>query len=369
MDLESAIPTHLKCPRTRTARVSDTWRPASPMYMARGDVSINNLVMAHFGVQSKDKASQGAACSALKIIIDSFGQADGPQRYDTAQHVDAEGYTNLLAIGYWTDIEQYERWNKSPAISDWWSSNDRLTEKVGYFREIVRPRMEQFETIYTHDYGPLEGASILLGSISGPVREHGYWGSMRDRMPLSQTDTLDPKGELAVKEGDPSARGRVIITGHDNLTLIRSGEDWSKTKGEERQTWFDKIQPVLMEGMDFLRDEGLQSGCYFNRYCYHLDNNGSLEERGFSISLWRSLSNLETWAESHPTHLSIYVTFMRLAKKFKDLTLYHEVSVFDASNQYFEYINCHSRTGLLKGAIENSSRAADKTRGMKVAGA
>ena len=31
-----------------------------------------------------------------------------------------------------------------------------------------------------------------------------------------------------------------------------------------------------------------------------------------------------------------------------DLTLYHEVSVFDAGNQHFEYINCHSKTGVMR---------------------
>ncbi len=40
----------------------------------------------------------------------------------------------------------------------------------------------------------------------------------------------------------------------------------------------------------------------------------------------------------------------RLAKKFKELVLYHEVSVFDAdaSAQYFEYINCHPKTGVMR---------------------
>ena len=80
----------------------------------------------------------------------------------------------------------------------------------------------------------------------------------------------------------------------------------------------------------------------------HMDENGNLLEKGFGYSLWRSISKLETWAESHHTHLQIFVTFNRLAKKFKELTLYHEVSVFDAANQYFEYINCHPTTGILR---------------------
>jgi aldoxime dehydratase len=100
--------------------------------------------------------------------------------------------------------------------------------------------------------------------------------------------------------------------------------------------------------MNYLRDDGLEAGCYCNRYVHHMDENGNLLEKGFGYSLWRSLSKLESWAESHHTHLQIFVTFNRLAKKFNNLTLYHEVSVFDASNQYFEYINCHPKTGVLR---------------------
>ncbi len=356
MELDSSIPSHLRCPRTRSRRVSDTWKPAVPMYSARGDASIENLIMAYFGVQTKGEETKARACSAYQTILASFQQADGPARHDLVQHVDGLGHLNLIAVAYWTDTEQYDRWSQSAVISDWWGSDERLADGVGYFREVFRPRMEQFETIYTHDYGPLEGVSILMGSMSEPILEHGYWGSMRDRLPMSQTDTLDPKGDLAVQQGNPELGGRIIVTGHDNLTLIRSGEDWSKTEGEERETWFKKIEPVLLEGMNYLRDEGLEVGCYCNRYCYHLDEKGNLEDRGFGVSLWRSLSKLESWAESHHTHLSIFVTFMRLAKKFKSLTLYHEVSVFDASNQYYEYINCHPDTGILKAVATGSDR-------------
>ncbi|XYD06947.1 phenylacetaldoxime dehydratase family protein [Methylobacterium sp. NMS12] len=340
-----------------------------PAYSARGDAAIESLVMAYFGVQSQGDAMKGRACAAYQTILESFKQPDGPARHDLVQHVDGQGYLNLIAVGYWTDPAQYDRWNNSSAIREWWASNERLGEGVGYFREILRPRMEQFETIYTHDYGPLEGVSLLMGEMSKPIIEHGYWGSMRDRLPLSQTNTLDPQGELVVTLGDPRHGGRIIVAGHDNLALIRSGEDWSKTTDEERDTWFKQIQPVLLEGMDFLRDDGLEVGCYTNRYCYHMDHNGNLDERGFGVSLWRSLSKLESWAESHHTHLSIFVTFMRLAKKFKKLTLYHEVSVFDASSQYFEYINCHPDTGVLRGVKLNSERGVEAPSGMATVGA
>ncbi len=48
---------------------------------------------------------------------------------------------------------------------------------------------------------------------------------------------------------------------------------------------------------------------------------------------------------------------MRIVQKLNfdlKLRLYHEVSVVDAEDQIFEYINCHEATGLQK--LENVSR-------------
>jgi aliphatic aldoxime dehydratase len=348
MPLDSSIPSHLRCPRTRTRQVSDKWNPPYPAFSSRPTQSIESIVMSYFGVQSKGDENKARACAAFQKILESFKQPDGPARHDLVQFVDAEGYLNLIAVGYWIDPATFEKWNESSAIKDWWASDERLKEGVGYFREILRPRMEQFETIFTHAHGPFEGVSILFPEMSEPIIEHGYWGSMRDRLPISQTDVMDPEGELSVKQGSPKLGGRVIVAGHDNLTLIRSGEDWSLTDGDERRAWNETIEPVLHEGMNYLRDDGLEVGCYCNRYVHHMDENGNLQEKGFGYSLWRSLSALETWGASHHTHLQIFVTFMRNVHKFKNLTLYHEVSVFDAANQHFEYINCHPKTGLLR---------------------
>lgn len=350
MPLDSSIPKHLRCPRTRTRRVSDQWKPPLPAYSSRGDQSIETLVMGYFGVQSKGDESVKLANVAFRNILDSFAHLHGPGRYDSVHYIDGQGYLNKIAVAYWTDPDAYEKWNDSPAVSQWWLSDDRLGDGVGYFREVFRPRIEQFETIFTHEHGPFEGVSGLLGEMSDPIIEHGYWGSMRDRFPLAQTDDMDASGDLTIVQGNPSLGGRVIISGHQNLTLIRSGEDWSKTEGEERRAWFEEMQPVLIEGMNDLRDNGLDLGCYCNRYVYHMDENGSLQEKGFGYSLWRSLTHLEQWAETHPAHLNLFVMYYRLAKKFNDFTHYHEVSVFDASAQNYEYINCHRKTGLL-GAV------------------
>ncbi len=99
--------------------------------------------------------------------------------------------------------------------------------------------------------------------------------------------------------------------------------------------------------MDFLRDHGADVGCYSNRYVQHVDTDGLPVEKSFGVSHWRSLAHLERWAETHPTHLLIFGTFLKHVPQLQNLRLYHEVSVFDAGAQRYEYVNCHAGTGLM----------------------
>ena len=113
----------------------------------------------------------------------------------------------------------------------------------------------------------------------------------------------------------------------------------------------DEILPPLQDGMDFLRDNGQPLGCYSNRFVRNIDLDGNFLDVSYNIGHWRSIEKLERWAESHPTHLRIFVTFFRVAAGLKKLRLYHEVSVSDAKSQVFEYINCHPQTGMLRDAV------------------
>jgi aldoxime dehydratase len=162
---------------------------------------------------------------------------------------------------------------------------------------------------------------------------------------------MAPSGELTVIVGDPAKGGRVVVQGHDNIALIRSGQDWADAGEEERSLYLNEILPTLQAGMDFLRDSGKDLGCYSNRFVNYIDLDGNLLNLSYNIGHWRSLEKLERWAESHPTHLRIFVTFFRVATSLSKLRLYHEVSVSDAKDQVFEYINCHPQTGMLRDAV------------------
>ncbi len=347
--MESAIDTHLICPRKLSRRVPDDYQPPFPMWVGRAATSLQQVVMAYLGVQFAEAAQRPAALAALGHIVDSFGGPDGPVHHDLTHHLDKQRHDNLIAVGYWPDPAAYCRWLRSDAVRSWWESDDRLTGGLGYFREMTAPRVEQFETLYAFQ-DKLPGIGAVMGGISGEINEHGYWGSMRERFPLSQTDWMQPVGELTIVAGDPAQGGRVVIRGHDNIALIRSGQDWIDAEAKERALYLDELLPTLEAGMDFLRDNGQEVGCYSNRFVRSIDRDGKELDESYNIGHWRSLDKLERWAESHPAHLRIFTTFFRVATGLEKLRLYHEVSVSDAKDQSFEYFNCHPQTGMMRVA-------------------
>lgn len=347
--MESAIDTHLQCPRTLSRRAGEDYRPPFPVWVARGAEDLTQVVMGYFGVQYRGEEHRDEALAALRHIVDGFGLENGPGAWDTTHHEDAAGCDNLVAVGYWRDPDTYGRWLAQPEIAGWWDSDERLSANVGFFREIASPRVDQFETLYPFT-DHLPGVGGVMDGVSDEVEEHAYWGSMRDRIPLSQTDRMRPAGELSA-EADPSRGGRVIVRGHDNVALIRSGQEWPDADPDERELYLTEIEPALRAAMDFLRDRGHRLGCYSNRYVRSIDLDGVWVDKTYAISHWRSLDRLEQWAETHPSHLRVFVAFVSTAKRLPTLRLYHEVSVFDAGEQYYEYVNCHPATGLLRDAV------------------
>lgn len=342
--MESAIPLHLETPGTRHRRVPDDYQPPYPSFVARYKPAVSRVVMAYFGVQYRG-AAPAAATDALKEIAALFAVEGGPSHRDRASYADQSGFENVVTVAYWDDVARFDAW--FAAARQAWTGRQR--DSIGTFIEVLRPAVARHETLFSSPDRP-EGVAVVADGMSGEVQEHAYWGGMRDRIPLSQTDAMSPGGapEL-IRDG---ARLRVVA--HDNLCLIRSGQDWSDMEASERKLYLDDVEPVLREGMDFLRDDGLAIGCYANRYMQVLTADGSAAEKSYGQSWWKSLAALERWAESHPTHVRIFGAAMKYLSTLgpsAKLRLYHEVTVAAADEQFFEYLNCHPKTGML-AAVE-----------------
>jgi len=340
--MESAIPLHLCTERTRRRRVPDDYAPPYPSFVARHRTDVARMVMAYFGVQYRGTPSP-AVDAALTAIAACFAAVDGPAHWDRAGHVDQAGYVNVLSVAYWDDIAAFDRW--FAPTRDAWTGDQQAGAGIGFFIEVIRPAVESYETLFSSP-DRAEGVAVLADGMSGEVQEHAYWGGMRDRIPLSQTSDLAPRGQAQLIVDGP--RRRVVV--HDNLCLIRSGQDWSDTDAAERAMYLDDVEPVLRAGMDFLRDEGRPIGCYANRYVAVTAADGSATEKSYGMSWWKSLAALERWAESHPTHVRIFGAAMKYLSSLgpaAKLRLYHEVSLARADEQFFEYLGCHPGTGLL----------------------
>ena len=345
--MESAIPPHLRCPRTRSKRCADDYQPPVPAWAARGNTAIEQVVMAYYGVQWR-AGNETRAANASAAIAGHLENALGATATERARYIDPQGYDNLIHIAYWTNVDDYRLFATAPSVEAWWSSPERESDSVGVFREVFSPRVTHMETLFNAP-DQLKGIGAVLGAHSeSDVQEHAYWGGMRDRLPISQVDALAASGMLSVRSDARPARVR--IAGHDNIAIIRSGQDWSKTSGTERDLYLTKMASTLRAGMDFLSTQGLEIGCYANRLMQNVDAMGRPLDQAFGLGYWRSLQQMEAWAEHHPTHVAIFGTFMNMAQALEgkfDLRLFHEVCVVKSDEQLLEYIGCHGKTGLM----------------------
>jgi hypothetical protein len=174
---------------------------------------------------------------------------------------------------------------------------------------------------------------------------------MRDRIPAAAASALDsPFGPALVHRAKTETRGRRIhVVPPENLALIRSGQDWSDCRGEELATFQAAIRPAWEAGMDYLLKNPIDSGCVEMRATDEMTADGLRVKRSAGVGYFLTPGHLERWAESHPTHLAIFRSFIGMAMKLKeiDIRLWHEVAVLPAAGQAFEYVNCHGETGLL----------------------
>ncbi len=349
--MESAIPEHLRTLRKCPVAMPEGYLPPFPACTARFSPLTGQMVMACFGVQGRNRPD----IAALDDITGRFSLSEGPGHWDIASCKDQSGFHNLIAIAYWSSADQFERWKESSQFNLWWRSPERVGGEHGYFLEIVSPRPESFETIFSDRASP-EGVARLAEAMSGEMREHGYWGSARDRLPAAQNDTLRGTGQFRSRI---TSGKRIVLSGSKNLCFIRSGQDWSATQQEERQKYLTEVEPVLHEGMDFLRDQGDSVGCLSCRYMQVIDPaSRGLTEKTFGLAHFADLAALELWAKSHPTHVAIFDGFMRYVKELNfniALRLWHEIVVVPEESQYFEYVNCHPNTGLLQPRCGESS--------------
>lgn len=325
------------------ANMPADFSPPVPAWSADWDGVAKSLTSAFFAVQ-------GELTDSFLEWIDSalYGGESAPEQVERAQFVDRNGVKNNVYIAYWRD-KGYEQWWSNPKVSDWWSSDKRLSEGVGYWREHYVTAVDHIETSHSSDQS--HGIANLADELDGPIDQVGYAGAARDRIPVSTTEDLHGPDTISTFSSKAANDGkRVMVIPPAKMSVIRSGQDWGHCEADEREFYLDQVHPTLVRGMNYLSENAEESRCLSMRLMENVDNNGQSINQTFGLGYALDIFAFENWAKSHPTHLEIFGTFMKHAQKFAEkmkLRLWHEVSVLAPSAGEFEYINCHSKTGLL----------------------
>jgi aldoxime dehydratase len=170
--MESAIPGHLQCPRTRHRRISDDYVPPYPSAVARYKPDVKQVVMAYFGEQYLGGLLPSGVDKALKSIANAFGSDKGPGHWDRALYVDEAGFTNIISIGYWDVPEEFDTWFGNYGAS--WTNAAVAESTGGTFLEVLRPTTERFETLFSSNVP--EGVACLAEGFSDVVRERALLG-------------------------------------------------------------------------------------------------------------------------------------------------------------------------------------------------
>ena len=327
------------------SRMPENWQPPVPAWAGNFAVPAETVVMAYFGSQ----LSRDAYDDHFARMNGFFADGAGPDNVERSAFVDRSGVRNLVSTAYWTSPARYRAWRNASGYEAWWRAPERVKDGHGYFEEVLSVPTSRFETLFSTEN--LVGASRTGQKIRGPIREHNYWGAMRDRIPASAVDELESRyGDMLPRLGRDESRGlRLSVTAPENIAVIRSGQDWTHCRDAELTSYEENVRPVLVEGMDFLRDHPDETGCCDMRLAFEVDAAGTPLKKSFGLGYFLTLGHLERWAESHPTHLAIFHRFLAMARKHEqlDLRLWHEVSVLPGAGQVFDYINCHAETGLI----------------------
>jgi aldoxime dehydratase len=331
------------------------WEPPAPAWRCTLGQA-KGVVVVHFGSQD-DSTKRTALDDWLDEAL--ADRADAPVRTDRAAYTDVRGKHCRLALCYWLDRSSFGRWFEAAAA--WWVDDARLSDGVGYFREVYDIPTDRLETIWSSPDAHATGLRDAL-DVEGPMREHAYWGAARDRLEISYNDQLlSPLGSALSLSAEATEGKRIALTPPENLCVIRSGQDWSRCNQAEAASYFSNVEPALRAGMEFLALHRQETGCIDCRLAHEFDGDGEAINQTFGLAQFLTLGHLEDWSKSHETHLTIFDRFMAMLDEHDfdvSLHLYHELFVTGRDNPAFEYINCHNRTGLLSIGKHFDARGA-----------
>ena len=338
-------------PRRIPARRPQNHEPRAPRWMATFVEAVSMMTADYIAIQTSDSNSP-ESINFLNLIRSAHRtpRQDSPEAWELTSFVDGAGRFNLVHIGYWRDPNKHAAWILGAPLGKWFTSLDARHANFGAWRETIQVPVDRLETIVSK-----EGWSFGLANC--PMIEmrltttNGYFGAARDRFPLSAIDRLEAPSPHRRRATPALSLGRRLRAecGH-NTAVIRSGQHWASSLGEQLVDYESSLQPKLMAGMDHLSRNQETEGVLSLRVMtnHDLESFASVQQTSV-LAYFNSLEPLEKWAESHATHAAIYEHAIDKQREFgadRQVVTWHEVFIV-TRNSNFEYVNCHADTGIL----------------------
>lgn len=300
------------------------------------------------GLQSKDE--KALRSTLVRFLACRSDETAAPVYADHAVYTDPHGYRNHIVALYWLDASAYRTWLEKPAVAAWRGQAGSLPS-VGVWWEPIIVDSGRIETITFKEFRRGFSGCPVMGLQN--TERSGYWGAARDRIPLAAEDRFEPTVTGTSDKPEMSSQTYRKLQPPKNMAVIRSGVSWEKCEGEQLEDYQQRIKPKLDAGMEYLRSNPVESGCFALRQVSCISGSGEPLAEGYSLGAFVSMGHLESWAENHPSHLAIYSRAMAARRKYQDalqLRTYNEIFIVDEHNPAFEYFNCHPQTGLLPHA-------------------
>jgi nitrilase len=157
---------HIEYPRVIPAQRPEGHEPAAPRFTLRWERPVGEIACEYFAIQARDPSS-ARQIQFLDMARHGFAETDGPSAHEVMSFQDEAGYTNAVAVGYWTDATAHARWSSRSNFSMWVASDEPLTEtECGYWRETILVPYDRHETVYS-----APGYRIGLARTPGSVKQ------------------------------------------------------------------------------------------------------------------------------------------------------------------------------------------------------
>ncbi len=308
----------------------------------------DHVMFAQFGIENR----VGDPSSVRGRLVAGFNGTDAPEIVEHGHVREGFGPNAEMWFAYWRSHEAYLRWLARDDVAELWNDDTLLDGPIGLWREAGVISLDHNETSFSR----AEDISGLVHLSDGVAVTdiHGYWGSARDRIVAAADDPLnplDPQSQADAKTALSSLGRRVRITAPGNTCFIRTSQDIASANADQARVYANDVEPVFHAAMQFLRNNGPDTGCMGMRFVDECDASGKPMGRTCGLGFFDSLGSLEKWTHNHPTHIAIMDSFIGMVQKFEGspgLHLWHEVTVFPINSLVGNYINCSAEGGFLR---------------------